>query len=417
MDLEDFEENLRALDRTLSELQIAKRKSSQIDDQTRLDSEIESLRIRKRDLLAARTEACGGARELDTSPSYERGFGLPLQEYTLLGELKLAGRKLNKGVYIRTHPQTSFAWDGVIFIHSGIYEGACFKFSMRIPPHYPDCTAPRFFFQTQVTHPMIHETTGEVKLGKEFPKWDPLRHRLWHVIRYVYSLFFKVDTSEPMNEGASALYKVDEDAFKSVAQKCAKASIQAATINVGNNIDMHPWEDSFSSVKHNLINFDRILKEFRTEMPLETAKQKVAIEVLSRSCATVAERNQVELEPRLKKYIHTTLGKRGETTDTDNLSRKWLLINEYEGFLILYKTEREEIEESRIDVASICSCQQDNDSAFRGNNMFQVVCPSRTLRCSAPSANGLQVWLSAIIHAMSLRPGDAIVPELSTTIT
>lgn len=35
MDLEDFEENLRALDRTLSELQIAKRKSSQIDDQTR----------------------------------------------------------------------------------------------------------------------------------------------------------------------------------------------------------------------------------------------------------------------------------------------------------------------------------------------------------------------------------------------
>lgn len=36
----------------------------------------------------------------------------------------------------------SLAWDGVIFIHSGIYEGACFKFSMRIPPHYPDCTAP-----------------------------------------------------------------------------------------------------------------------------------------------------------------------------------------------------------------------------------------------------------------------------------
>lgn len=34
------------------------------------------------------------------------------------------------------------AWDGVIFLHEGVYAGACFKFRVVIPPKYPDTNVP-----------------------------------------------------------------------------------------------------------------------------------------------------------------------------------------------------------------------------------------------------------------------------------
>ena len=42
---------------------------------------------------------------------------------------------------------------------------------------------------------------------------------------------------------------------------------------------------------------------------------------------------------------------------------------------------------------------------------MQVVTPVQTLRFGAMSADGLQVWVTAIVHAMSLKPGEATEPD------
>jgi hypothetical protein len=73
-----------------------------------------------------------------------------------------------EGLYVRTHPHTDFgrasvtlyhlvavgqphmeslpchpaAWDGVVFVRQGHFQGGIFKFRMLIPPTYPDTCMP-----------------------------------------------------------------------------------------------------------------------------------------------------------------------------------------------------------------------------------------------------------------------------------
>ncbi|EGD75601.1 hypothetical protein PTSG_06668 [Salpingoeca rosetta] len=441
MDVEDYEENLRALDRTLTELR-AELKSTKDDDAkaSRLEQEIAAVDRRKRELLAAKTEACGGSRDSDLAPTFEHGFGSVLQEYTLLGELKLAGRQNVPGVYVRGHPATSFAWDGVIFLHDGLYEGACFKFRVIIPPKYPDHNVPRVFFQSQITHPMINEMTGELDMKRHFPAWDPKRNRLWHVLRCIRHIFFTIDTDHPANAGAAALYKMGSAAFRTVAQKSVKASVHAATSRVGNTIDMHAWDDSYESVLRVLKQFDKHSTKRWREMQAQLERQGRAragmqqtsdtktaqvLSTITHRLAREADTRKFTMEPRLKPYIHAVLGKHGETTDvrladwgcsghvtlwredTETLERRWLLLDEHRGTLTVFATEREEKEVSSLPIDAICSCHQDDDTAASASNMFVVVTPTTTLRCGALSSDGLHVWLSAIVHAMTLKPGEA----------
>lgn len=148
--------------------------------------------------------------------------------------------------------RTSFppllAWDGVIFVHKGMYAKGTFKFRLLIPPTYPDTAVPvrapraaccasklaagtkqennvllavrrshihspplpilprqRIFFQTHVFHPRVDSTTLELDLSNQYQEWAPRTDRLWHLLKYIYHIFYNIDVENARNTKAAAL--------------------------------------------------------------------------------------------------------------------------------------------------------------------------------------------------------------------
>jgi len=77
-------------------------------------------------------------------------------------------------------------WYGLIFIRSGIYQGAIYKFTLTLSKGYPDDGCPvsfvascttinylpqEFDFQAGVFHPVVNYETGELDIRREFPIW------------------------------------------------------------------------------------------------------------------------------------------------------------------------------------------------------------------------------------------------------
>jgi len=208
------------------------------------------------------------------------------------------------------------AWDGVIFVHKGMYAKGTFKFRLLIPPTYPDTAVPvrapraaccasklagrtkqennvllavrrshihspplpilprqRIFFQTHVFHPRVDSTTLELDLSNQYQEWAPRTDRLWHLLKYIYHIFYNIDVENARNTKAAALcvrllkralacgarcalgpyppnrahsarlpssspslfcrYTKDEDAFRQAAAKCAAASNAADQSRTG----------------------------------------------------------------------------------------------------------------------------------------------------------------------------------------
>ena len=75
-------------------------------------------------------------------------------------------------------------WNGSLFVRSGSFQGAVFKFTIEFPINYPQ-ESPDVVFQTFATHkiwhPQIDEMMGFLDIGKE--------NKVNSILEYINSIF------------------------------------------------------------------------------------------------------------------------------------------------------------------------------------------------------------------------------------
>ena len=99
-------------------------------------------------------------------------------------------------------------WFGVVFLRSGVYRDAIFKFRVDIPFNYPeDGALPSVTFASDVFHPLIDAATGKLELSGRFPTWTAGKDYIIHVLLFVKKIFYVKDFAQfaPMNAEAHAL--------------------------------------------------------------------------------------------------------------------------------------------------------------------------------------------------------------------
>ena len=81
----------------------------------------------------------------------------------------------------------------------------------------------RVVFTSEVFHPMVDLNTGELDVKRKFPTWRGApKDYLWHVVAYVRRIFYKVETSQPLNAEAATLYDKDPDMYMVRVQECLR---------------------------------------------------------------------------------------------------------------------------------------------------------------------------------------------------
>lgn len=170
-------------------------------------------------------------------------------EYTLMAEYAQLQRHSIPGVYVLPSGQTSHMWYGLIFITSGIYQGAVYKFTLTVSKGYPDDGCPEFDFQAGVFHPVIHFETGELDVRREFPTWRRGVDFLYHLLAYAQGIFHNVETTDPLNMEAAKLYDDNRNEF----QARVKQSIERCRQEV-----LNPHADDPHSIKFAEWNTDVI---------------------------------------------------------------------------------------------------------------------------------------------------------------
>ncbi|MCL4146723.1 UNVERIFIED_CONTAM: hypothetical protein GTU68_039554 [Idotea baltica] len=150
-------------------------------------------------------------------------------EYTLLAEYDLLQKQKMSGVYVVPSANSPLVWFGVLFIRQGVYQGGIFRFALHIPENYPDGDVPSVVFETPVFHPLVEADSGELEVRKGFAnRWRRNVNHLWHVLLYLRRVFYKIETSHPLNPEAAVLYESDQAMFEARARSCVLVSQEAA---------------------------------------------------------------------------------------------------------------------------------------------------------------------------------------------
>jgi len=176
------------------------------------------------------TQMSLSAKMIDRRTSTPRGnhsYGPFFLEYSLLAEYNLLRKQRLPGVYVIPSTHTPLCWYGIIFIRQGIYQEGIFRFKIIIPENYPDGDCPRVFFDHPVFHPLIEQHSPfemDVRRGL-LKKWRRNVNHIWQILLYVRRAFYKIDTSDPLNQEAADLYDIlgksgERDQFKQQARSC-----------------------------------------------------------------------------------------------------------------------------------------------------------------------------------------------------
>ncbi|XP_017051038.1 protein crossbronx-like [Drosophila ficusphila] len=116
-------------------------------------------------------------------------LALITQGYRILAEYNLVKEKM-KNIYAIPSYTCGLLWFGVIFVHSGIYAGSVFRFSILLPENFPDDSIlPTVVFSTAVLHPHICSQNKTLDLAPFFKEWRKDDHHIWHLLRYIQAIF------------------------------------------------------------------------------------------------------------------------------------------------------------------------------------------------------------------------------------
>ncbi|XP_017035558.1 protein crossbronx-like [Drosophila kikkawai] len=118
-----------------------------------------------------------------------KGMALITLGYHILAEYHLVQEQL-KNIYAIPSFNNGLRWFGVLFVHSGIYAGSVFRFSILLPENFPDDTAlPTVVFSMPILHPHICPQSKVLDLTPGFKKWNRDQHHIWHLLRYIQAIF------------------------------------------------------------------------------------------------------------------------------------------------------------------------------------------------------------------------------------
>ncbi|XP_055920360.1 protein crossbronx [Eupeodes corollae] len=167
---------------------------------------------------------------LDSTKSEEQIFSTITQEYKTLAEYKMVAAEKISGVYVIPSFGNSLSWFGVIFVRTGFYAGAVFRFNILLPEKFPqDSAAPTIIFENEVFHPLVCPFTRALDLSADFPVWKVGEDHVWHVLKFMQFVF--LDPYESMRASPSVLNKEAADLFGqnraefiARAKKCAEDS-------------------------------------------------------------------------------------------------------------------------------------------------------------------------------------------------
>lgn len=176
-----------------------------------------------------------------TASAVLNAYGPYFLEYTLLAEYNLLQKQMIPGVYVLPAAKSPLIWYGVLFIHHGIYEEGIFKFVMSIPENYPDGDCPLLKFVPPVYHPLINMETGELDIKRAFPLWRRTVNHLWQVLLFARRLFYRIESSNAVNEEAATLYN-NTNAYR----EKVKENISLCHEQLCNEIDDDPHSIRFT---------------------------------------------------------------------------------------------------------------------------------------------------------------------------
>uniref|UniRef100_A0A8C3HDQ8 AKT interacting protein n=1 Tax=Chrysemys picta bellii TaxID=8478 RepID=A0A8C3HDQ8_CHRPI len=166
-------------------------------------------------------------------------------EYSLLAEFTLVVKQKLPGVYVQPSYRSALMWFGVIFIRHGLYQDGVFKFTVYIPDNYPDGDCPRLVFDLPVFHPLVDPLSGELDVKRAFAKWRRNHNHIWQVLMYARRVFYKIDTTSPLNPEAAVLYEKDIQLFKSKVvdsiKLCSSHLFDQPKIEDPYAISFSPW--------------------------------------------------------------------------------------------------------------------------------------------------------------------------------
>ncbi|KAG2470012.1 AKTIP protein, partial [Polypterus senegalus] len=145
-------------------------------------------------------------------PSYKSALSKHRHLYKLLEQ---NGKALKQKPTVNGFSGFFAVWFGVIFIRHGLYQDGVFKFTVYIPDNYPDGDCPRVVFDIPVFHPLVNPESGELDVKRAFAKWRRNHNHIWQVLMYARTVFYKIQTVEPLNPEAAVLYEKDVQLFKS----------------------------------------------------------------------------------------------------------------------------------------------------------------------------------------------------------
>ncbi|KAK3528193.1 hypothetical protein QTP86_023982 [Hemibagrus guttatus] len=161
------------------------------------------------------TKASSPASATQATNGTHASYGPFYLEYSLLAEFTLVIKQKLPGIYVQPSYRSALMWFGVIFIRHGLYQDGVFKFTVYIPDNYPDGECPKVVFDIPVFHPLVDPVSGELDVRRAFTKWRRNHNHIWQVLMYARTVFYKINTMEPLNPEAAVLYDKDVQLFKS----------------------------------------------------------------------------------------------------------------------------------------------------------------------------------------------------------
>uniref|UniRef100_A0A0B8RYM3 AKT-interacting protein-like n=1 Tax=Philothamnus irregularis TaxID=1899461 RepID=A0A0B8RYM3_9SAUR len=191
------------------------------------------------------TKPASPALSAQSTNGTHASYGPFYLEYSLLAEYTLVVKQKLPGVYVQPSYQSALMWFGVIFIRHGLYQDGVFKFTIYIPDNYPDGDCPRLIFDLPIFHPLVDPVSGELDVKRAFAKWRRNHNHIWQILMYARRVFYKIDTTNPLNPESAVLYEKDIQLFKSKVvdsvKLCSSHLFDPPKIEDPHAISFSPW--------------------------------------------------------------------------------------------------------------------------------------------------------------------------------
>lgn len=92
------------------------------------------------------------------------------------------------GIYVFPMLEQMDEWQGIIFIHRGLYKGSILKFVVKFTPEYPRLP-PKLFFKSNVYHPLV-DGNGEFSFDQMYQnKSEDKNFDMTNLLMYLKSSF------------------------------------------------------------------------------------------------------------------------------------------------------------------------------------------------------------------------------------